>query len=294
MTENKIHYCTVGTVQRKFGLYLTGAGSEATKAGEAYPHEYHSSEYYFTWRNGRRLPEGEYQLLYIRNGRGVIEFERGKSIPVAGGSVIILHPGEWHRYRPNPKVGWSEAYIGIGGDYLDKILCEPFFPSSPTIIKIEPDTRFDRELMSLVSEIQFESAEHPYTLALKTAALMMSLCEGHARPHGKSAHNVTIRKANLYISAHLNETIDFAALAHSYNMGYTLFRRCFSEYNAMAPLEYQNAMRIRRAMGILTGSNLPVAQIAADVGFHSAAYFSKFFHAHTGMTPIQFRNSRRV
>ena len=43
MTENKIHYCTVGTVQRKFGLYLTGAGSEATKAGEAYPHEYHSS-----------------------------------------------------------------------------------------------------------------------------------------------------------------------------------------------------------------------------------------------------------
>lgn len=293
MTENKIHYCTVGTVQRKFALYLTGAGSEVTKPGEAYPHEYHSSDYYFTWRNGRRLPEGEYQLLYIRDGRGVIEFERGKSIPVAGGTVIILHPGEWHRYRPHPEVGWSEAYIGIGGDYLDNMIREPFFPAPPTIIRIEPDTRFDRELMSLINEIRFDSAEHPYTLALKTAALMMSLCESHTKLHGKTAHNVTIRKANLYITTHLGETIDFAALARSHNMGYTLFRRCFSEYNGLAPLEYQNTMRIRRAMGLLAGSNLPVARIAADIGFRSAAYFSKCFHARTGMTPLQFRISRR-
>ena len=147
--------------------------------------------------------------------------------------------------------------------------------------------------MSLINEIRFDSAEHPYTLALKTAALMMSLCESHTKLHGKTAHNVTIRKANLYITTHLGETIDFAALARSHNMGYTLFRRCFSEYNGLAPLEYQNTMRIRRAMGLLAGSNLPVARIAADIGFRSAAYFSKCFHARTGMTPLQFRISRR-
>ena len=108
---NKFLYCPISPIQRQFGLYVTGAGHELTKPGEPYPHEYHSSDYYFTWRNGRALAEWEYQLLYIREGRGTIQFTRGKSIALGGGSVIILHPGEWHRYRPDPRTGWSEAYI---------------------------------------------------------------------------------------------------------------------------------------------------------------------------------------
>ena len=68
MSENKIHYCPIGLVQRQFGIYITGAGMETTKPGEPYPHAYHSSDYYFTWRKGRTLAEWEYQILYIRRG----------------------------------------------------------------------------------------------------------------------------------------------------------------------------------------------------------------------------------
>ena len=99
---NKIHYCPISQIQRQFGLYVTGAGHELTRPGEPYPHEYHSSDYYFTWQKGRALADWEYQLLYIREGRGAIQFKRGKNIPVCAGTVIILHPGEWHRYRPDP------------------------------------------------------------------------------------------------------------------------------------------------------------------------------------------------
>ena len=288
---NKIHYCPISQVQRQFGLYVTGAGHELTKPGEPYPHEYHSSDYYFTWRNGRALADWEYQLLYIRDGRGTIQFKRGKSIPLHGGTVIILHPGEWHRYRPDPKTGWSEAYIGIGGEYLRHIVSKPFFPQLPTIMRIEPNGRFDRDLMALVEEIQSESAEHPYTLALKTAALIASLCENQVPRHGKTSHNVTIRRANLYIAHHLGDALDFADLAKRLGMGYTLFRRCFKEYNGLAPLEYQIALRIRRAQNMLACSNVPIAQIAAETGFRSLAYFSKFFHDRTGVSPTIFRKN---
>ena len=76
MDKNKIHYCPVGLIQRQFGIYVTGAGMEETKPGEPYPHAYHSSDYYFTWRKGRALTDWEYQILYIRGGTGEIEFER--------------------------------------------------------------------------------------------------------------------------------------------------------------------------------------------------------------------------
>jgi AraC-like DNA-binding protein len=290
---NKIHYCPISPTQRKFGLYITGAGHELTKPGEQYPHEYHSSDYYFTWQNGRALADWEYQLLYIREGKGIIQFKRGKNIHLQGGSVIILHPGEWHRYRPDPQTGWSEAYIGIGGEYLQHVVAKPFFPASPTIINIPPNGRFDNDLLALVKEIQSGSAEHPYTLALKTVTLMASLFENQVARHGKSMHNVTIRKANIYIAHHLGEVVDFAELAKRLGMGYTLFRRCFREYNGMAPLEYQITLRIRRAMHLLISSNVPIAQIASETGFRSHAYFSKFFHEHTGFSPIQFRRTQQ-
>ena len=147
--------------------------------------------------------------------------------------------------------------------------------------------------MALVTEIQSSSAEHPYTLALKTATLIASLCESQISRHGKSSHTVTIRKANIHIAHHLGEVIDFAELAKRLGMGYTLFRRCFREYNGMAPLEYQIALRIRRAMHLLASTNVPIAQIARETGFHSPAYFAKFFHDRTGRSPIQFRTNAK-
>lgn len=288
---NKIHYCPIGQVQRQFGIYVTGAGKEVTNPGEPYPHDYHSSDYYFTWKNGRALADWEYQLLYIRSGKGTIEFKRGKSIPLQGGSVIILHPGEWHRYRPDPDTGWSEAYIGIGGEFLEHMFAEPFFRRPPTIIQLQPDGRFDHDLIALVDEIQASSVEHPYTLAMKTMVLVASLFERPANLHGKAAYNVLIRRANLYIAHHLGEVVDFPALAQKCGMGYSLFRKCFQAYNGMAPLEYQIALRLRRAMHLLVSSNVPIAQIAEETGFQSDSYFSKFFRKRIGTSPIQFRRS---
>ena len=286
---NKIHYCPISPIQRKFGLYITGAGRETTKPGEAYPHEYHSSDYYFTWQNGRALPDWEYQLLYICDGRGVIQFKRGKSIHIGAGTVIILHPGEWHRYRPDPDTGWSEAYIGIGGEFLKNVVAEPFFTPSQTIIETVPNGRFHHDLLELVEEIQADSVTRPYTLALKTMMLMMTLKENVSSRSTDTSHSIAIRRANLHIAHHLGEVVDFQSLAKSLGMGYTIFRRRFQQYNGMAPLEYQIALRLRRATHLLKSSDVPIAQIASDTGFRSAAYFSKFFHEHVGTSPIQFR-----
>ena len=265
---------------------------EMTKPGEPYPHAYHSSDYYFTWRKGRTLAEWEYQILYIRSGEGEIEFTRGKRIAVGAGSVIILHPREWHRYRPNPKTGWSEAYIGIGGNFLERIFSKPFFSEPPTIIKVPPNGPFDKEIVELVGEIQATSTEQPYTIALKTMQLVVSLFMEHPKQTGRTSYNVAIRRANLHIAHHLGEVVDFPALAKQCGMGYSLFRKRFREYNGMSPLEYQIALRIRRAMNLLGSSELPVAQIAAEAGFESHAYFSRFFRKETGMSPIEYRRSQ--
>ena len=289
MKTNKIHYCPVGLPHRQFGIYVTGAGKEVTKPGEAYPHPYHSSDYYFTWRKGRALADWEYQLLYIREGKGVIQFKRGRSIQLSGGSLVILHPGEWHRYRPDQKTGWSEAYIGFGGAMLERIFAKPFFSETPTIVQIPSSKEFEISLLSLVDEIQAKSAEQSYSLAAKTLALVGSVIDGMFAVRGTHAGNAPIRKANLHIAHHLAEVIDFPALAKKCGMSYSLFRKRFRDYNGLSPLDYQIALRVRRAMHLLSSTDFPAGQIAEDTGFNSPAYFSKVFRARTGFSPTDWR-----
>lgn len=286
---NKTLYCPVGEPQRKFGVYVTGAGHEITKPGEPYPHDYHSSDYYFTWDKGRALADWEYQILYIRSGKGVIEFQRGKRIRIKAGTAIILHPGEWHRYRPDQKTGWSEAYIGIGGDFLSRIVSPPFFSESPTIIRTKPGDSFERELLQLVDDIQTHNIEQPYSIALRVLTLLSTLVEATKIQNHPATSNVAIRRAHLYIAHHLGEVVDFAALAKRVGMGYSMFRKKFLAYTKMAPLEYQLALRLRRAANLLANSETPIAKIAKETGFQSPAYFSRFFHKNTGLSPILYR-----
>lgn len=291
--ENRIHYCPIGAPQRLFGAFVTGAGHEATKPGEPYPHAYHSSDYYFTWGKGRKLADWEYQILYIRSGHGIIEFTRGKPIHISAGSLIILHPSEWHRYRPDVRTGWDEAYIGVGGDMFKRAVSPPFFTARPTIVSLPPNGWFDREIMDLIDKIQSASVEHPYTLALKAVSLVASIVERAHTYDAVDAHNVTIRKATLFIGHHLDGFIDFQKLAKDLGMGYSLFRRRFCEYTGLAPLKYQNALRIRRAMHLLASTDAPVSQIAEELGFNSPAYFARFFSKETGLSPTALRRRHK-
>jgi hypothetical protein len=65
-------YLPVSVQNIDWGLYLTAVGTESVPPGcEPYPSAIHPSMYYFTWEEGRVLPE--YQLLYLARGRMIFD-----------------------------------------------------------------------------------------------------------------------------------------------------------------------------------------------------------------------------
>mgnify|MGYP000005816468 CR=1 FL=1 len=102
MTKNSFKYLTIGEEDLLWGLFINVAGSSTTKPFSEYPSGRHPSGYYFDWDEGRILQE--YQVNYITSGSGVFENKYGK-YNVKPGSLLIIHPGEWHRYKPNKKDG---------------------------------------------------------------------------------------------------------------------------------------------------------------------------------------------
>lgn len=59
------------------------------------------------------------------------------------------------------------------------------------------------------------------------------------------------------------------------------------------PVRLIHECLIREAKRRLVGSSSPIGAIARDLGFEDAAYFSRLFHAKSGMSPQQYRISFR-
>lgn len=70
----------------------------------------------------------------------------------------------------------------------------------------------------------------------------------------------------------------------------THFRRLFSSYMKMGPLEYLNQVRIQAACEYLKKTDEPVAMIAAKCGFPVSSTFNRNFRRLTGVSPAEWRN----
>jgi len=70
--------------------------------------------------------------------------------------------------------------------------------------------------------------------------------------------------------------------------------RTFKTEFGLTPSQYINRLRVERAARRLAASNETIAQICFDVGFVSLSYFYRLFHAHKGMTPVEYRRENSL
>ena len=64
-----------------------------------------------------------------------------------------------------------------------------------------------------------------------------------------------------------------------------------AEYGC-APCEYSLKIKINEAKTLLWNSDIPINQIATELGFNDPKYFSKYFKASVGISPVQFRKKQ--
>lgn len=78
-------------------------------------------------------------------------------------------------------------------------------------------------------------------------------------------------------------------LAALCNLSRSQFLRRFKKASGASPVKYQQHLRIEAARALLALSDRSCAQIAEELGFTDAAYFSTLFKREVGMPPREFR-----
>ena len=106
--------------------------------------------------------------------------------------------------------------------------------------------------------------------------------------------NDIIGRVHQYIHEFLHEELSLTKLAELVYLSPPYFSRMYKQMTGKGLLEYINETRINRAKLLLKTTEKKIHEIAAEVGFESAAYFTRLFRKKTSVTPQEYRDSVRA
>lgn len=289
MSAKYLRYLPVSSTDIDWGLYVTTAGYSIIPPSRPYPFAKHPADYHFTWSRGRVLDE--YQIIYITDGSGVFESSASGEVKIRGGAIILLFPGVWHRYRPVRDIGWTEYWVGLKGEHIDRLAEKGFISPEQPIINIGSDDGLIEQFIQLIHCVETQPLGYQHIVS-SAALLILATVLGDARKQQRGGDHaeLIVQKAKTLLSEQLGNKVDMEKLAAEFSISYAHFRRVFKRYTDLSPNQYHLQVRVNYAKELLRNSDASIKAIASSLGFESQYYFSRIFKKRTGHSPSQWRS----
>lgn len=113
-------------------------------------------------------------------------------------------------------------------------------------------------------------------------------------PSNNVANDNFMKDLREVIDANLDkEDLGSSFLAEQMFMSPRQFYRKFKEINGTSPSEYIKAYRIDKAARLLQETDMPIANVIAEVGIASRSYFYKEFYCRFGVKPKEYRDMKK-
>lgn len=282
-------YFPISEEVRQWEIYATSFGYvRMEENAKAYPPDRHPAGHHFVWEEGRILPGS--QLLCIHAGRGEFESALTKRVRVQPGTTILLHPGIWHRYRPLPGTGWTESWIELHGEQMDRLRKNGTLDPAKPVYRPPRTPEMEQGWERAFQMAWTKPPGFTVHLGLIALELLLRLQENSPAPDIPRHIEAMVSRAQTILSA--DTTQDEATieeLARQLGVGYSYFRRAFKKQTGFSPKQYHNEVRFRRVKGLLANTSLSIKEIAAQLGYSSPYHLTKDFTQRARMAPSLWR-----
>jgi len=203
--------------------------------------------------------------------------------------VFYQYPGRWHQFDPNPGTVWTEYWVVFDGVEANRRFGE-----------LLPDPARPVHYIGRHEEI-VESYEDLYDLWLYGGAarirqanylLHRILFEVYRRVAGIGIRreDELVHRTRELVRCNLGaDDLDFRDFAESQGISYEQFRKRFRSSMGQAPKQYFLAVKMNRARERLLSPGRSVKEVAAELGFADALYFSRLFKSKEGVSPSEYR-----
>lgn len=152
------------------------------------------------------------------------------------------------------------------------------------VLTDEDMSRLNQGVASVLSKGVFSHAD---TLSLLQAAL-------EKRKILPLETQRVVRRAMAYIHEHYTDPIALEDVASSVGLSERHLARSFRRETEMTVIQYLTRYRIQQARVLLEKGDLPVTQVALEVGFSDSHYFARVFRREVGVSPSAYQQGARA
>ncbi len=255
----------------------------------------------YGWEIDAHLHHGLYQVVWVGQGPAQVTLD-GVRRGCHGPAAVIVPPGVAHAFQFSADTeghvltlsprSFVEGEPGGTGDALQQLFL------APRIVDVPPDEPESERLERLFDELsaEFHSPETagtavPQWLARAVIWRLARVCAREAQADQARArrHHALFTRFVLLVEAHHAEHWPVARYADRLGLSPARLNRLTRAETGRSALELVHDRLLREACRRLIYIAAPVANLALELGFEDASYFTRFFKRMTGTTPQRFR-----
>jgi len=112
-------------------------------------------------------------------------------------------------------------------------------------------------------------------------------------PVGYTIHE-QVREAIILMQRNLEEILSLAEITSYLNVSQRHLQRLFARYTGKTPVRFYLDLRLDRARGLVTQTEISLTEIAGSCGFNRSEPFSRAYRKRFGLSPSRDRTEGRV
>jgi len=249
------------------------------------------AEYYT--QNFAKHSHDNFPLGVIEQGAMSFYFRR-QNLVASKGTVNLSYPGEVHNGLALGASGWKYRMFYFDLKILRQIFAEfknrksdlPFFPKG--VIEDDYLASYLYRLHTALEEKQLTAMEIDTFIMQTISYMILKHSDQNCHVEKSLAKHSGIQMAQDYIISRCNEDISLSDVARVVGLSPFHFSRLFLHQTGTSPHAFLIQARIRKVRRLLF-SNMPLADIALEVGFVDQSHLNRRFKQIFGVTPHQYR-----
>ena len=259
------------------------------------------------WRTAPHAHPGYGQVIFVRNGRGVMNLE-GSSVPFEAPCALLLPMECVHGL--DYEIDVDRWVVTIEVSCLTQINAKlrEFIQlwNAPRIIPFADAAAAADQYYRLIQELEQEVKAKAVGHVAGTEALLTSLflmlvrsvkldeTEDEAAAGNASSHEIRMaERFRELIDQHYRDNMQLQDYASMMGVSLVQLRAACAAATGHSPTKLIHARIITEAKRNLIFGDMTMEQIAYSLGFSDAAYFTRFFRKEVGQAPSQFRLAAR-
>jgi AraC family transcriptional activator of pobA len=243
-----------------------------------------------------------YVLVFFTKGSGTHEIDFDVFL-IQPGSMFFLQPGQMHHWNLSDDV---EGFVIFYSQEMynlyfgQKTIADyPFYSSVDNkpemVFEVSESKAILPYFESLIVETQLNQLLKQDKIMNLLDIIHIEIARKYSETHLHEAHSYNVKIKNFEVLLEQNFKTEKSPFFYASQLNITLkhLNRICNEMLQKTTTEVITARIILEAKRMLMDKKFTVNEVATELGFDDYSYFTRLFKKHTGMTPTDFRISKK-